>query len=76
MTPPTETNTKPAAASNEERRPSLTERIKEWFPDLRTKRQQKEDQRQLEEDVAEERRSMQEDERRKKEIHERGEQKK
>ena len=76
MTTPTETNTKPAVAHQEERRPSLTERIKDWFPDLRTKRQQGEDKRQLEEDVAEERRSVEEDNRRRKEIQEHEGQKK
>jgi len=76
MTTPTETTTKPAVTNKEERRPSLTERIKDWFPDLRTKRQQKEDQQQLEEDLAVERKSIEEDEQRKKEVQEHKGQKK
>ena len=76
MATPTETVTKNVTASEVERRHSLTQRIKDWFPDLRTKRQQKEDQRQLEEDVAVERKSIEDDEQRKKELQERTGQKK
>jgi len=70
MTTQAETSTKPAEANKEEHHPSFTERIKNLFPDLRTKRQQKEDKKQLEEDLAVERRSIEEDERRKKEAQE------
>ena len=69
MTTPTETGTKPVVDKKEEHH-SFTERVKGIFPDLRTKRQQNEDKRQLEEDLAEERKSIDEDEQRKKEVHE------
>lgn len=75
MTKSTETSTKPVVDNKEEHHPTFTERVKNYFPDLRTKRQQKEDQRQLEEDVAEERKSIEEDEQRKKEIKAQHEQK-
>ena len=75
MTTPTQTSTKPTAAK-EEHHHSFTERVKDLFPDLRTKRQQKEDQRQLDEDLAEERKSIEEDKQKKKEAREHQEQQK
>lgn len=52
---------------NVESGPSFTERVKKWFPDLRTKHQQAIDKQTLEQDLAVERKSIEEDEQRKRE---------
>lgn len=57
-----ENDKKASDAKNEERRPSLTERARAWFPDLRTKHQEAVDKQTLEDDLAIERKSIEEDE--------------